>query len=55
MNSQRNRKNKKITGTIKITKVDDAKQPVEGVVFEIKDEQGKLVDTIKTDKNGIAD
>ena len=46
--------NKKITGTIKITKVDDAKQPVEGVVFEIKDEQGKLVDTIKTDKNGIA-
>ena len=46
--------NKKITGTIKITKVDDAKQPVEGVVFEIKDEKGKLVDTIKTDKNGIA-
>ena len=46
--------NKKITGTIQITKVDDAKQPVEGVVFEIKDEQGKLVDTIKTDKNGIA-
>ena len=46
--------NKKITGTIEITKVDDAKQPVEGVVFEIKDEQGNLVDTITTNKDGIA-
>ncbi len=46
--------NKKITGTIQITKIDDAKNPVEGVVFEIKDTEGKVVDTITTDKNGIA-
>ena len=46
--------NKKVTGTIQITKIDDAKQPVEGVVFEIKDQNGNLVDTITTNKDGIA-
>jgi len=46
--------NKRITGSIEITKVDDAKQPVEGVVFEIKDSKGNLVEKITTDKDGKA-
>src|SRR5574344_1417103 len=46
--------NKKITGTIIITKIDDAKQPVKDVVFEIKDANDQVVDKITTNEKGIA-
>ncbi len=55
--------NVKIKGKIKIIKTsgDDNKvigikkgDPIEGVIFEIYDENNKIVETIKTDKEGIA-
>ncbi len=56
-------KNDKIKGQIQITKIseDDNKitgqkkgSPIANVEFEIKDEQGNLVETIKTNEEGIA-
>ncbi|MEG7339779.1 SpaA isopeptide-forming pilin-related protein, partial [Bacillus cereus] len=42
-------------GSVEITKVDKESQKVlEGVVFEVQDEQGKVVTEVKTDKNGKA-
>ncbi|PFA06224.1 adhesin [Bacillus thuringiensis] len=42
-------------GSIEITKIDkDSQKVLEGVVFEVQDEQGKVVTEVKTDKNGKA-
>lgn len=43
-------------GQIKVIKVDldNNEVKLEGVIFDIKDEQGNVVDTITTDKNGEA-
>ncbi|MEG0510548.1 MAG: SpaA isopeptide-forming pilin-related protein, partial [Clostridia bacterium] len=47
--------NKIIKGSLKIIKIDDVKKlPIAGVTFEILDSNKKLVDTIVTDKDGIA-
>ena len=48
--------NEKKKGKIEILKVDAENQDVklEGVTFEILDKDGNLVDTVITDKNGIA-
>ena len=42
------------TGKLKIIKVDELKRPLENVVFEILDSNKNVVDTITTDKDGIA-
>lgn len=56
-------KNNKIKGQIQIIKIseDDNKitgkkagSPIVNVEFEIKDEQGKIIETIKTNKEGVA-
>ncbi|MGW5951776.1 SpaA isopeptide-forming pilin-related protein [Bacillus mycoides] len=42
-------------GSVEITKVDkDSQKALEGVVFEVQDEQGKVVTEVKTDKEGKA-
>ncbi|MGX5444293.1 SpaA isopeptide-forming pilin-related protein [Bacillus thuringiensis] len=42
-------------GSVEITKVDkDSQKVLEGVVFEVQDEQGKVVKEVTTDKNGKA-
>ncbi|HDX9611559.1 TPA: collagen binding domain-containing protein [Bacillus toyonensis] len=42
-------------GSVEITKVDkDSQKVLEGVVFEVQDEQGKVVTEVKTDKDGKA-
>ncbi len=41
-------------GTLRILKVDENNKPIEKVKFEIYDENKELVDTIETDKDGIA-
>ncbi|QWI15537.1 isopeptide-forming domain-containing fimbrial protein [Bacillus wiedmannii] len=42
-------------GSVEITKVDkDSQKVLEGVVFEVQDEKGKVVTEVKTDKNGKA-
>ncbi|HHT7225406.1 TPA: SpaA isopeptide-forming pilin-related protein [Bacillus cereus] len=42
-------------GSVEITKVDkDSQKVLEGVVFEVQDEQSKVVTEVKTDKNGTA-
>ncbi|MED3338877.1 SpaA isopeptide-forming pilin-related protein, partial [Bacillus thuringiensis] len=42
-------------GSVEITKVDkDSKKVLEGVVFEVQDEKGKVVTEVKTDKDGKA-
>jgi uncharacterized surface anchored protein len=47
--------NHKKTGQIKVFKTDGkTKTPLEGVVFEVYDADGKIVSTLTTDKNGIA-
>jgi uncharacterized surface anchored protein len=47
--------NVKKTGQIKVFKTDGAtKTPLEGVVFEVFDTNGKVVATLTTDKDGIA-
>lgn len=55
--------NEKIKGKVKILKISEdnnsrngkpKSSPIENVVFEIKTQEGKLVDTIKTNKQGIA-
>ncbi|PHD16753.1 SpaA isopeptide-forming pilin-related protein, partial [Bacillus wiedmannii] len=40
-------------GSVEITKVDkDSQKVLEGVVFEIQDEAGKVVTKVTTDKEG---
>lgn len=47
--------NHKISGKIKVYKTDGkTKTPLEGVVFEVFNKDGKIVSTITTDSNGIA-
>ena len=46
--------NKVIEGKLKIIKVDENSEPLEGIKFNIYDENKKLVDTIVTDKDGVA-
>ena len=46
--------NKLKEGKLKIIKVDENNVPLEGVTFNIYDENKNLVDTIVTDKEGIA-
>lgn len=41
-------------GNVKIKKVDQNDNPIEGVTFEIYNDDKELIDTIVTDKNGIA-
>ncbi|MED2368913.1 SpaA isopeptide-forming pilin-related protein, partial [Bacillus thuringiensis] len=42
-------------GNVEVTKVDkDSQKALEGVVFEVQDEQGKIVTEITTDKEGKA-
>ncbi|WP_270606698.1 SpaA isopeptide-forming pilin-related protein [Bacillus mobilis] len=42
-------------GSVEITKVDkDSQKALAGVVFEVQDEQGKVVTTVTTDKEGKA-
>lgn len=41
-------------GTLKIIKVDENEVPLEGIKFEIYNSNKELVDTIVTDKNGVA-
>ncbi|MCU5706375.1 SpaA isopeptide-forming pilin-related protein [Bacillus wiedmannii] len=42
-------------GNVEVTKVDkDSQKALEGVVFEVQDENGKVVTEVKTDKNGKA-
>ncbi|WP_242313115.1 SpaA isopeptide-forming pilin-related protein, partial [Bacillus cereus group sp. BfR-BA-01517] len=42
-------------GSVEITKVDkDSKKVLEGVVFEVQDDKGKVVTEVQTDKNGKA-
>ncbi len=42
-------------GSVEITKIDkDSQKVLEGVVFEVQDEQGKVVTEVKTDKYGKA-
>ena len=47
--------NTKILGKINILKVDSADEDIKliGAVFEIKDSEGTVVDTITTDENGV--
>ena len=47
--------NKIKEGKLKIIKVDENNEPLEGVTFNIYDEDKTLVDTIVTNKDGIAD
>lgn len=47
--------NKKVTAALKIIKVDNLEEkPIKGAVFEILNSRGKVIDTIKTDGNGVA-
>ncbi len=48
-------KNEKIKSKLVIHKVDENNNPLSGVKFGIFDMNGKLLDTITTDKNGIAE
>ncbi len=46
--------NKLVEGKLTIIKVDENEVPLEGVKFEITDKNGNVVDTIITDKDGVA-
>ncbi len=46
--------NKVVKGSLKIVKTDDLKTPLEGVEFQILDSNKNVIETIKTDKDGIA-
>ena len=49
-------KDEQAVGRIIINKTDSVTgSPIEGVVFEIRDKDGKLLDTLTTDKNGYAE
>jgi len=45
--------NRQLRGTLRIVKTDDFDDPVEDVIFEVKDENGVLIDTGSTDEDGI--
>ena len=47
--------NRQLRGTLRIVKTDDFDEPVEGVIFEIEDAEGLLIDTVSTDEDGIAE
>lgn len=50
-----NVQNTKVKGVLQVTKIEKvAKTPIPGVVFEIYDESGNVVDKMTTDQNGIA-
>ncbi|KRT87041.1 MULTISPECIES: SpaA isopeptide-forming pilin-related protein [Bacillus] len=42
------------SGGIKIVKSSEDGTPLSGVTFDIKDSNGKIVETVKTDRNGVA-
>ena len=46
--------NELITGKLEIVKVDENKLPIANVTFAIKDENKTIIQTIKTNENGIA-
>lgn len=46
--------NETIKGSLQIVKKDDEQNPLQGVKFNILDSNKKVVETITTDKNGIA-
>lgn len=49
-------KDEQTVGRIIINKTDSVTgSPIEGVVFEIRDKDGKVLDTLTTDKNGYAE
>ena len=49
-------KDEQAVGKIFIEKTDKATgKPIEGVVFEVRDKDGKVLDTLTTDKNGHAE
>lgn len=49
-------KDEQAVGRIIINKTDSVTgSPIEGVVFEIRDKDGKVIDTLTTDKNGYAE
>lgn len=46
----------RVKGRIEIEKISSAdKKPLEGVTFEIRDKDGKVLQTVKTDKKGYAE
>lgn len=48
-------KKEEINGYIQIIKTDkETKEPLEGIIFEVYDENDKVIETLKTDKNGKA-
>lgn len=47
--------NRQLRGTLRIVKTDDFDEPIEGVIFEIEDAEGLLIDTVSTDEDGIAE
>ena len=47
--------NKLVDGKLKIIKVDENNKPLEGVKFNILDSNKNVIDTIVTDKNGVAE
>ena len=49
-------KDEQAVGKIVIEKTDKVTgKPIEGVVFEVRDKDGKVLDTLTTDKNGHAE
>lgn len=53
--SQVDVQNTKVKGVLQITKIETkAKTPIQGTVFEIYDKDGKVVEKMTTDANGIA-
>ena len=48
-------KDEQAVGKIVIEKTDKVTgKPIDGVVFEVRDKDGKVLDTLTTDKNGHA-
>ncbi|MBO5477539.1 MAG: Cys-Gln thioester bond-forming surface protein [Clostridia bacterium] len=47
--------NELVEGKLKIIKVDENNEPLQGVKFNILDENKKVIDTIVTDENGVAE
>ncbi len=46
---------KEVMGCIELTKIDgDTGEKLQGAVFELRNEEGELLDTLTTDKNGYA-
>lgn len=54
-NSQVTVVNHKAKGTVRVLKVDSkTNAPLQGAVFELRDASGKKIETLTTDKNGVA-